>query len=101
MCLHTARAKRKRCYDVMLSGLEGSTIYHLANTHYQTSSAGGKHRLSFFVFGGTDCTNRHRNYPLGRMYYCNKKKVLVFYISHIYHHIYHSRLENETNTYFL
>ena len=29
--LHSTRAKQKRCYDVTLSGQEGSTTRHLAN----------------------------------------------------------------------
>ena len=39
-CAHT-HAKRKRCYDVMLSRQEGSTTRHLASTHWDRTACGG------------------------------------------------------------
>ena len=39
--------QRKRCYDVMLSGQEGSTMHHLANVHSVTGPAGIIYRTSF------------------------------------------------------
>ena len=35
ICLHSTRAKQKRCDDVMLSKQERSTMRHLANAQYE------------------------------------------------------------------
>ena len=45
--LHKIR-QQKRCYDVTLSGQEGSTRWHLANAHSVTGPAGSIYRMSFF-----------------------------------------------------
>ena len=39
--------QRKRCYDVMLSRQEGSTMRHLANAHSVTGPASSIYRTSF------------------------------------------------------
>ena len=49
--LHSTRAKRKRCYDVMMSRQE-------ANAQYRDQPAGGNTGRLFLAFGGPVCANR-------------------------------------------
>ena len=57
-----AHAKRKRCYDVMLSRQEGST------TSTTDRPAGGDTGRPFLTFGGPVCADRISYCPLDRMY---------------------------------
>ena len=56
--------QRKRCYDVTLSRLEGSTTRHLASAQYWTGLAGGNTGRFFLTFGGPVHTDRISNCPL-------------------------------------
>ena len=59
--LHSTRAKRKRCYDVMLSRQEVNTMRHLANAQYWDRPAGGNTGRLFLAFGGPVCADRFSN----------------------------------------
>ena len=65
--LHSTRAKRKRCYDVMLSRQEVNTMRHLANAQYWDRPAGGNTGRLFLAFGGPVCADRFSNCPLDRV----------------------------------
>ena len=58
---------RKRCYDVILSRQEGSTMRHLANAQYWTGLAGGNTGRLFPTFGRLVCADRISNCPLDRV----------------------------------
>ena len=66
--LHSTRAKRKRCYDVMLCRQEVNTMRNLANVQYWDRPAGGNTERLFLAFGGPVCANQISNCPLDRMY---------------------------------
>ena len=66
--LHSTRAKRKRCYDVMLSRQEVNTMRDLANAEYWDRAAGGNTGRLFLALGGPVCADRISNCPLDRKY---------------------------------
>ena len=66
--VHNAHAKRKRCYDVMLSRQEGSTTHHLASAQCWAGLAGGNTGRLFLTFGGPVRADRISIGPLDRMY---------------------------------
>ena len=57
ICLHSTLTKQERCYDVMLSRQEGSTMCHLANARYVISPARGDIGQLFLSFIGLVCSD--------------------------------------------